>query len=96
VQQDWHSALFLVRAAVILVANEQPSCIAWLRVALELPFWLPIFPSIGVPLLVIAVVIVDTEIVRSVRWRRQYELSIARLIHTSTNGRDTFGVNVFA
>jgi len=72
------------------------SCIAWLIVALGLPFWLFIVPSIGVPLLIIAAVIVDTEIVRSVRWRRQYELSIDRLIRTSTNGRDTFDVDVFA
>jgi hypothetical protein len=72
------------------------SCMVWLIVALGLPFWLLIVPSIGVPLLVIAAVIVDTEIVRSVRWRRQYETSIARLIRTSTNGRDTLGVDVFA
>ncbi len=72
------------------------SCIAWLIVALGLPFWLFIVPSIGVPLLIMAAVIVDTEIVRSVRWRRQYELSIDRLIRTSTNGRDTFDVDVFA
>jgi hypothetical protein len=31
-----------------------------------------------------------------VRWRRQYELSIDRLVRTSTNGRDTFGVDIFA
>jgi hypothetical protein len=72
------------------------SCMVWLIVALGLPFWLLIVPSIGVPLLVIAAVIVDTEIVRSVRWRRQYETSIARLIRTSTNGRDTLGVDVLA
>lgn len=71
-------------------------CIAWLIVALGLPFWLFIVPAIGVPLLIIAAVIVDTEIVQSVRWRRQYELSIDRLIRTSTNGRDTFDVDVFA
>jgi hypothetical protein len=52
-------------------------------------------PSIGVPVLIIAAVIVNAEIVRSVRWRRQYELSIDRLIRTSTNGRDTSGVDVF-
>ena len=72
------------------------SCIIWLIVALGLPFWIFGVPSIGVPLLVMAAVIIDTEIVRSVRWRRQYELSIDRLIRTSTNGRDTFGVDVYA
>ncbi len=38
------------------------------------------FPAIGVPLLIIAAVVVATGIVRSVRWRRQYGLSIGRLI----------------
>jgi hypothetical protein len=71
------------------------SCIVWLLVALGLPLWLFIVPGIGVPLLIIAAAIVNTEIVRSVRWRRQYELSIDRLIRTSTNNRDTFGLDVF-
>jgi hypothetical protein len=39
---------------------------------------------------------IDTEIVRSVRWRRQYEISIDRLIRASNSGKDTFGVDVFA
>jgi hypothetical protein len=59
------------------------SYIAWLTVALGLPFWLFIVPAIGYPLLIATAVVVDTEIVRSVRWRRQYELSIDRLIQTS-------------
>jgi hypothetical protein len=54
--------------------------IAWLIVALGLPVWLFIVPAIGVPLIIITAVVVDTGIVRSVRWRRQYELSIDRLI----------------
>jgi hypothetical protein len=62
------------------------SGMVWLIVALGLPLWLFIVPAIGVPLLIIAAVLVNTEIVRSVRWRRQYELSIYRLIRTSTNG----------
>jgi len=53
-------------------------------------------PTIGVPFMISAAVIVNTEIVQSVRWRRQYELSIDRLIRTSTNGRDAFNVNVSA
>ena len=54
--------------------------ILWLIVALGLPLWLFIVPAIGVPLLVLSAVVVDAGIVRSVRWRRQYELSIDRLI----------------
>jgi hypothetical protein len=54
--------------------------VAWLIVALGLPFWLFIVPAIGVPLLIVSTVIANTDIVRSVRWRRQYELSIDRLI----------------
>ena len=72
------------------------SCIVWFFMALGLPFWLIIVPAIGVPLLIIAAVIIGTEIARSARWRRQYELSIDRLIRTSTNGRDTFDVDVLA
>jgi Flp pilus assembly protein TadB len=72
------------------------SCIVWFIAALGLPIWLFIVPAIGMPLLIVVVVIVNTEIVRSVRWRRQYELSIDRLVRTSTNGRDTFGVDIFA
>jgi hypothetical protein len=71
------------------------SCIVWLVVALGLPLWLFILPGIGVPLIIFAAVIVNTEIVRSVRWRRQYELSINRLIRASTDNRDTFGLDVF-
>jgi hypothetical protein len=54
--------------------------VAWLIVALGLPFWLVIVPAIGVPLLIVFTVLANTDIVRSVRWRRQYELSIDRLI----------------
>jgi hypothetical protein len=68
------------------------SCIVWLVVVLGLPLWLFSIPAIGVPLLVIAPAIVGTEIVRSVRWRRQYESSIGRLIRSSKNDRDSFGV----
>jgi hypothetical protein len=54
--------------------------IAWIIVALGLPAWLFVFPAIGVPLLIISAVVVNAGIVRSVRWRRQYESSIDRLI----------------
>ena len=72
------------------------SYVVWLLAALGLPLWLFVVPAIGVPLLIISAVAVDTEIVGSVRWRRQYEKSIDRLIHTSANDKDTFGVDVFA
>ena len=72
------------------------SFIVWLIVALGLPLWLFIVPVIGVPLLIVAPVIVNTDIVQSARWRRQYELSIDRLIRTSANDRDTSGVDSFA
>ena len=54
--------------------------IVWLIVALGLPFWLFTVPAIGLPLLIISTMVVNTGIVQSVRWRRQYELSIDRLI----------------
>ncbi|HET9374607.1 MAG TPA: hypothetical protein VFO40_06515 [Chthoniobacterales bacterium] len=68
----------------------------WLLAALGLPFWLFIIPAIGVPLLIISAVAVGTEIVQNVRWRRQYELSIDRLVRASVSGKDTFGVDAFA
>jgi hypothetical protein len=72
------------------------SYVVWLLAALGLPLWLFVVPAIGVPLLIISAVAIDTEIIRSVRWRRQYERSIDRLIHTSANDEDTFGAGVFA
>ena len=58
------------------------SYVFWLSAALGLPVWLFIVPTVGLPLLIVSALLVNTEIVRSVRWRRQYELSIDRLIHT--------------
>jgi hypothetical protein len=64
--------------------------IAWVIVALGLPAWLFVFPAIGVPLLIISAVVVNAGIVRSVRWRRQYELSVDRLIrHFSRSAHST-------
>ena len=71
------------------------SFIVWLTVALGLPIWLFVVPWIGLPLIIVAAVIINIEIVRSARWRRQYELCIDRLIRTSTNSGDAFGVDVF-
>ena len=58
------------------------SSILWVTVALGLPFWLFRIPPIGVPLMTVAAVVVNTDLVRSLRWRRQYESSIDRLIRT--------------
>ena len=57
------------------------SSILWITVTLGLPFWLRI-PSIGVPLVIVAAVVINTDLVRSLRWRHQYESSIDRLIRT--------------
>jgi hypothetical protein len=56
--------------------------ILWITVGLGLPFWLFRIPSIGVPLIIVAAVVINTDLVRSLRWRRQYESSIDRLIRT--------------
>ena len=66
------------------------SYLAWLIVIGGLPFWLFIVPVIGLPIIVISLMMVNIDIVQSLRWRRQYELSIDRLIGASTNGRDSF------
>jgi hypothetical protein len=42
------------------------------------------------------VVIASVETVRSVRWRRQYELSIDRLIRISTRDKNSLGEDVFS
>jgi hypothetical protein len=70
--------------------------ILWVSVALGLPIWLFVFPCIGVPLLIIAVVIANVETVRFVRWRRQYESSIDRLIRISTRDRNSLGGDVYS
>jgi hypothetical protein len=72
------------------------SYLVWLIVIVGLPFWLFILPVIGLPLIVILLMIVNIDIVQALRWRRQYELSIDRLISASTNRRDTFRGFAFA
>ena len=68
------------------------SWIVWLLVALGLPFWLFVAPAIGLPLFLLAAAVGNIFIVRSVRWRRQYESSIHRLVRTTCNspGRKNF------
>jgi hypothetical protein len=62
------------------------SYLVWLIVIVGLPFWLFILPAIGLPLIVILLIMVNIDIAQSLRWRRQYELSIDRLVGASTNG----------
>jgi len=66
------------------------SYLVWLIVIVGVPFWLFILPVIGLPLIVISLMMVNIDIVQSLRWRRQYELRIDRLIVASTHGRDAF------
>jgi len=72
------------------------SYLVWLIVIAGVPFWLFIVPVIGLPLIVILLMMVNIDVVQSLRWRRQYELSIDRLIGASTSGRDTFRGFAFA
>jgi hypothetical protein len=72
------------------------SWVLWFVGALGLPLWLFVFPWIGVPLLIIATVIATLEIVWSVRWRRQYELSIDRLIRISASDKNSLGEDVLS
>jgi hypothetical protein len=59
----------------------------WLIVALGTPLWLR-NPEMGLPLLTIWAAMVGMETVRFVRWRRDYERSVARLVRIS-GGRET-------
>jgi hypothetical protein len=53
---------------------------AWVISALGLPICLVTFPVIGGLLLLISLALANANIVYSARWRRQYELSIHRLL----------------
>jgi hypothetical protein len=53
---------------------------AWVISALGIPICLFKFPMIGGLLLVISLALANLNIVHSARWRRQYELSIHRLL----------------
>jgi hypothetical protein len=66
----WDSPLWSPEDAIIL----------WFIVPLGLPLWLLNIAAIGVPLLITWMVVGATGILGSVRWRRQYELSVDRLI----------------
>jgi hypothetical protein len=53
---------------------------AWVSSGLGLPICLLTFPVMGGLLLLISLALTNANIVHSVRWRRQYELSIHRLL----------------
>lgn len=64
--------------------------IACLAVAVALPFSVFSIPWLEALVLPVAMIIAAVGIVRSVRWRRQYESSIARLIRACTSDGDAF------
>ena len=55
---------------------------AWMISALGLPICLVMSPVIGGLLLVVSLALANANVVRSASWRRQYELSIHRLLRT--------------
>jgi hypothetical protein len=63
--------------------------ISWLIAVMGAWFWVT-FPLVGVPILIALIALVLRTIVRSVRWRREYELSIDRLIRASGHGKAAF------
>jgi len=70
--QPQHSTLRMSRPYSGCCAGGLPLCLC--------------IPQVGLPLLTIWAAIVGTEIMRFVRWRRDYERSIARLIRISQDG----------
>ncbi|MBV9732038.1 MAG: hypothetical protein JO275_04615 [Verrucomicrobia bacterium] len=55
--------------------------ILWLIAAVAAPFCV-IVPCLALPILVTSMALLLWTIVRSVRWRREYESSVSRLLHT--------------
>jgi hypothetical protein len=55
--------------------------ILWLIAAVAAPFCV-IVPCLALPILITCMTLLLLTIVRSVRWRREYELSVSRLLHT--------------
>ena len=55
--------------------------ILWLIAAGAAPFCV-IVPCLALPILITCMALLLLTIVRSVRWRREYELSVSRLLHT--------------
>jgi hypothetical protein len=74
-----HAEWIWSRRPRVLLAT---SIVLWLILIFGMPFLVGI-PQVGLPLLTIWALTVGTEIVRSVRWRGDYERSIGRLIRIS-------------
>ena len=55
--------------------------ILWLIAAVAAPFCV-VVPRLALPILITCMALLLLTIVRSVRWRREYELSVSRLLHT--------------
>jgi hypothetical protein len=68
------------------------ACVCWIMAALAAPFCV-MRPFIGSPLLITSIALVLVTIVRFVRWRREYELSVDRIMRTSGNGSAAFDCN---
>jgi hypothetical protein len=66
------------------------SLLVWLLIAVA-PVALVLFHLFGLPLLILAAAVTQVGIVRTARWRRDYEPSIDRLIRSAKRGGDTFG-----
>lgn len=69
--------------------------VSWFLMAIGAPFCV-MRPLIGSPLLVGSIVLVLVTIVRLVRWRREYELSVDRIMRTSGNGSAAVDFNAVA
>jgi hypothetical protein len=54
--------------------------VLWLVAAVAATFCV-IAPYLAVPILIVCLVLLLWTIVRSIRWRRDYELSVTRLLH---------------
>jgi hypothetical protein len=54
--------------------------ILWLIAAAAAPFCV-IVPCLALPILITCMALLLLTIVRAVRWRREYELSVSRLLH---------------
>jgi hypothetical protein len=74
-----HAEWIWSRRPRVLLAT---SIVLWLILIFGMPFLVGV-PQVGLPLLTIWALTVGTEIVRSVRWRGDYERSIGRLIRIS-------------
>jgi fatty acid desaturase len=68
------------------------SVVGWFMVAIAALVCV-MLPFIGAPVLLTSIALVLVTIVRFIRWRREYELSVDRIIRTSGNGSATFDCN---